>query len=126
MKKTKEGEIPNIDGEILNIEEEILNIDGTDYRTRLSRKFRNRTPFIPADPFLLTSIIPGTILDILVKPGQQVKKGEPLIILEAMKMQNMLKSPAGGTIKMIAVGKGEKVGKGTVLLRMEQSQRSPS
>ncbi|NLA48884.1 MAG: acetyl-CoA carboxylase biotin carboxyl carrier protein subunit, partial [Bacteroidales bacterium] len=52
MKKTKQAEI--------------LNIDGTVYRTRLSRKFRNRTTFVPADPLLLTSIIPGTILDILV------------------------------------------------------------
>ncbi len=98
---------------------ETLNIDGTVYRTTLSRKFRNRTPFVPADPLLLTSIIPGTILDILVRPGQQVKKGEALMILEAMKMQNVLKSPAGGTIRMIAVSKGERVGKGTILLRIE-------
>jgi biotin carboxyl carrier protein len=105
MKKTKQAEI--------------LNIDGTVYRTRLSRKFRNRTTFVPADPLLLTSIIPGTILDILVRPGQQVKKGEALMILEAMKMQNILKSPAGGTVRMITVSKGEKVGKGTLLLRME-------
>jgi biotin carboxyl carrier protein len=95
-----------------------LNIDGTVYRTRLSRKFIKRAPFSPSDPFLLTSIIPGTILDIMVKPGQTVVKGEALMILEAMKMQNVLKSPAGGTVRMIAVKKGDRVGKGSPLLRI--------
>ena len=98
---------------------EILNIDTSLYKTRISEKFRNRKPYKKADPRSVLSIIPGTILDILVKPGQKVKKGDELMILEAMKMQNMLKAVSGGKIRWIAVQKGDKVAKGTLLLEME-------
>lgn len=96
-----------------------LNIDSTLYTTRLSNKFINRKPWSPADPGRIICYIPGTILDILVTEGQVVEKGEDLIILEAMKMQNFMKSTLGGTIKSIRVKKGDKVGKGTVLLEIE-------
>ena len=98
---------------------EILNIDTSLYKTRISVKFRNRKPYKSSDPGSVLSIIPGTILDILVKPGQEVKKGDELMILEAMKMQNLLKAAFDGTIKTIAVKKGDKVAKGTLLLEME-------
>ena len=96
-----------------------LNINSTHYTTRLSKKFINRKPWIPADPGRIISYIPGTILDILVNEGQVVEQGEDLIVLEAMKMQNFMKSTLGGTIKTICVKKGDKVGKGTVLLEIE-------
>ena len=86
-----------------------LNINSTQYTTRLSNKFINRKPWSPADPGRIISYIPGTILDILVSEGQAVEKGEDLIILEAMKMQNFMKSTLGGTIKTICVKKGDKV-----------------
>lgn len=98
---------------------EILNIDTSLYKTRISNKFRNRKPYKKPDPRSVFSIIPGTIMDILVKPGQKVKKGDELMILEAMKMQNMLKTVSGGKIRLLAVKKGDKVAKGTLLLEME-------
>jgi len=98
---------------------EILNIDASLYKTRLSSKFRSRVPYKSPDPKSILSFIPGTILDILVKQGQEVRKGDELIILEAMKMQNLLKSATDGRIKMIAVKKGDKVAKGTLMLEME-------
>lgn len=98
---------------------EILNIDGTLYKTKISRKFRNRIPYKNPNPQLILSYIPGTILDILTEPGKDVKKGDVLIILDAMKMQNRLKSPVDGRIKRIAVEKGDKVAKGTLLLEIE-------
>ena len=97
----------------------LLNIDTILYKTRISKKFSNRVPYSPIKPGLVISIIPGTILDILVKTGQKVKKGEPLMILEAMKMQNVLKSQTDGTIRFILVKRGDKVSKGTLLLQME-------
>lgn len=96
-----------------------LNINSTIYTTRLSEKFINRKPYSPADPGRVISYIPGTILDILVKEGQTVVKGEDLLILEAMKMQNFIKSSLGGRIRRICVKKGDRVGKGTVLLEIE-------
>lgn len=94
----------------------ILNIDSTLYRTRLSKKHENRIPYKAPDPGNILSFIPGTVLDILVEPGQKVKKGDDLMLLDAMKMQNQLKSPDNGVVKQIMVNKGDKVSKGTVLL----------
>lgn len=94
----------------------ILNIDSTLYKTRLSKKYENRTPYKALDPGNILSFIPGTVLDILVGQGQKVKKGDGLMLLDAMKMQNQLKSPCDGVVKKIMVNKGDKVSKGTVLL----------
>lgn len=63
--------------------------------------------------------MPGLVLDILVSAGQHVTKDEPIIILEAMKMENMLKSPCDGVIKNIAVQKGKAVEKNTLLIEFE-------
>jgi biotin carboxyl carrier protein len=98
---------------------ELLNIDTTRYKTRLSRKFMNREKYTAPDPHHVLSFIPGTILDILVKPGQSVKKGDDLMILDAMKMQNLLKSSIDGKIKSVAVRKGDKVSKGSLLIELE-------
>jgi biotin carboxyl carrier protein len=60
--------------------------------------------------------MPGLIIDLKVKAGDVVKAGEPLLILEAMKMENILKSSREGVIKNVKVKKGESVEKGQVLL----------
>ena len=96
-----------------------LNINSTIYITRLSKKFVNRKAYSPPDHGRVISYIPGTILDILVTEGQKVGKGDDLLILEAMKMQNFVKSPLEGKIKRILIKKGDRVGKGTVLLEIE-------
>ena len=96
-----------------------LNINTTLYQTRISSKFENRKCYKPADPRTILSFIPGTVLDIFVKPGDAVKKGDILMILDAMKMQNKLKSPMDGRVKSIAARKGDKVSKGTVLVELE-------
>jgi biotin carboxyl carrier protein len=98
---------------------EVLNIDSTLYKTRLSPKFLSRKPYKPSSPKKIMSFIPGTVLDILVKNGQDVKKGDDLVILDAMKMQNNMKSNIDGTIKKILVNKGDKVSKGTILLELK-------
>ena len=98
---------------------DFLNIDDTLYKTRLSRQFKNRKPFKAGNPSFVLSFIPGTVLDILVKTGQVVKKGDDLMILDAMKMQNLLKCKMDGKVKNIPVKKGDKVSKGTVLIELE-------
>ena len=96
-----------------------LNIDTSLYKTRISNKFENRKKYQPLDPKMILSFIPGTVLDILVKEGQTVEKGDDLMILDAMKMQNKLKSALAWKIKKIHVNKGDKVSKGTLLIEME-------
>ena len=96
-----------------------LNIDTSLYKTRISNKFENRKPYQPADPRIILSFIPGTVLDVFIEPGQNVTKGQVLMILDAMKMQNKLKCNIDGKVKSITVKKGDKVSKGTVLLELE-------
>jgi biotin carboxyl carrier protein len=96
-----------------------LNIDTSLYQTRISSKFQNRKPYQPADPRIILSFIPGTVLEIFIKPGQNVSMGDDLMILDAMKMQNKLKCNMNGKVKSIAVKKGDKVSKGTILLELE-------
>jgi len=97
----------------------VLNINSSLYKTRLSKKFTARKPYTPADKKSIQSFIPGTVLDILVKVGQEVRVGDDLMILDAMKMQNRLKSKSKGIIKTILVKKGNKVSKGTLLLKLK-------
>lgn len=61
--------------------------------------------------------MPGLVLSILVQEGQEIKKGENLLVLEAMKMENIIKSPSDGTIKKIEVRQGDKIEKNTVLIK---------
>ncbi len=64
----------------------------------------------------LKAPMPGLILSVAVAEGQEVKKGDPLLILEAMKMENIIKSPADGVVKGIKVRKGDNVEKNQVLI----------
>lgn len=61
--------------------------------------------------------MPGLIFDIKVQVGDQVKKGDPVLVLEAMKMENILKSPGDGEVKEIKVKKGASVEKNQVLIQ---------
>lgn len=60
--------------------------------------------------------MPGLVLNISVVEGQEIKKGDNLLVLEAMKMENMLKSVTEGVVKKIYVSKGDKVEKNQVLI----------
>ena len=63
--------------------------------------------------------MPGLILEINVEVGQTVKENDPLLILEAMKMENSFLSPRDGVIKSIAASKGDAVDKGQLLIEFE-------
>ena len=60
--------------------------------------------------------MPGLIIDLKVAAGDTVKAGEPLLILEAMKMENIIKSPGDGVVKKVNVKKGQSVEKNQVLI----------
>ena len=62
--------------------------------------------------------MPGTILNVPVKAGQAVKKGDVLVVLEAMKMENEIKAAKDATVISVAVSKGESVNTGTVLVTL--------
>ena len=60
--------------------------------------------------------MPGKVLQVLVKPGDDVEEGRPLLVLEAMKMENMIKATAEGTVSEVPVGEGQAVEKGALLV----------
>ena len=62
--------------------------------------------------------MPGIILSVIVKENQEVKEGETLLILEAMKMENAISAPKSGFIKSIYAKSGETVEKGALLIEM--------
>lgn len=92
------------------------------YKTKLTNKFRARKKWLPPDKNQVTAVIPGTVLDILVKPKQRVKSGETLLILEAMKMANRIAMPFDGVVKSINVQKGEIVTKNHVMIEVAPSK----
>lgn len=63
--------------------------------------------------------MPGLVLEVNVEAGQTVSEGEALLILEAMKMENVLKAPADGIVKAIPAAQGSSVDKGQLLIEME-------
>ena len=63
--------------------------------------------------------MPGLVVDVLVEVGQAIEKGSQLLILEAMKMENVLKAEGEGIVKSIEVTKGAAVDKGQILIEME-------
>lgn len=96
-----------------------LVIDDSEYPTRLTKKFTQRAPYVKPDPNRILAFIPGVIQDIVVQPGQRVKWGESMLILEAMKMRNDVTAPHDGTIKAVHVKKNERVMKNQLLIEFD-------
>ena len=95
-----------------------LVIDGTKYRTRLNKKFENRRPWESPDPRKIVSNIPGTVVKINIKEGQEVSEGEQMLVLEAMKMKSRILFHMGGTVKSIHVKEGEKIRKNILMVEL--------
>jgi biotin carboxyl carrier protein len=86
----------------------------------LSQIIQNYSNSSEDDITELNAPMPGTILEIKVSKGDKVKKDDSLLILEAMKMENVLTSPKDGVISEVIVKINETVDKGTVLLNFEK------
>ena len=73
-------------------------------------------PSVAGEGKCVESPMPGTILKVNVAPGQMVKEGDVLVILEAMKMENEIMAPKNGTVTQVAVTKGSTVETGAPLV----------
>lgn len=96
----------------------ILQIEETKYRTTFTKKFENRKKYVPLDPKKIYTPLPGTIIELFVKPGQKVKQGDSLIIFEAMKMRNKITFPLDGKIKTLSIKEGDIITKGQLIAEM--------
>ena len=94
--------------------------EGYEYKTYLTKKFLERKPWKAPDPYKVVSHIPGSVIEVFVKPGQKVKKGEKMMIYEAMKMMNVITSPMDGIIREVNVKVGEILPKGALLITFKK------
>jgi acetyl-CoA carboxylase biotin carboxylase subunit len=87
----------------------------------------------PYDPFAaadaagtvtdrIVTPMPGKIVQLLVKPGDEVKRGQPLAVLEAMKMEHTLSAPADDVVESVNVSAGDQVAEGTIVLRFARDK----
>ena len=104
-------------------EYEELIIQGVVYKTTLTRKFKERVNWEAPNENMLYSIIPGTIIDVFVKPRQKVKEGETLLLLEAMKMQNQVRMPFDGEIVKVHVKRDELVPNRHLMIEIKPRKR---
>ncbi len=63
--------------------------------------------------------MPGLILEVKVSPGDKIESGQTILVIEAMKMENAIKSSAAAVVKNVAVSKGQSVEKGDLLIEFE-------
>lgn len=102
-----------------NIKYDKLEIDGLKYKTHFTTKFANRKKWEKPDPGAVINFIPGTIISINVKEGDEVNEGDVLCILEAMKMRNKMLAPIQGKVSGIHVKKGDKLPKNTLMFEIK-------
>lgn len=130
------------DAEIIGIEDNTaeVSVNGVTYSVEIDRKIQSiktpkliRTLAVPstdshpsvsktANPSApkgtgnIKSPLPGVILDIYVREGDSVKIGQKLLMLEAMKMENIINADKEGSVTTIKVGKGDSVMEGDILI----------
>lgn len=129
----------NYEVEIKKFEEGIakMEVNGTPYTVELQKEERtSKTPVLIRTPmktaknahkikksdgsvFKVKAPLPGNILQVFVKPGDEVKKDDRLLLYEAMKMENKLLSEKDGTVKSVIVNTGDSVLQDDVLIELE-------
>lgn len=129
------------DVNILKMDEEeaVINVNGTEYTVNIEQLFKQKTPRLVRTKVVPESAprqkltdapgrdlgfntvkapLPGLILEIGIKVGDQVKAGQSVMKMEAMKMENEIQSPVGGKVVEIFVKQGESVLEGASLVKI--------
>ncbi|MFY9311120.1 MAG: biotin/lipoyl-containing protein [Bacteroidia bacterium] len=100
----------------------LVSVNGNKYQLQVKDKYDELLKSLGLDNMNASKVneikapMPGLVLDLRVSEGDKVQKGDPVLVLEAMKMENIIKSPTDGTIKKINVKKGVAVEKNQVLV----------
>lgn len=76
-------------------------------------------PAAAAGSEVITAPMPGTIVSVNVTAGKSVKKGEVIVVLEAMKMENEIMAPRDGVVASVSVNKGDSVDSGAALVSLQ-------
>jgi biotin carboxyl carrier protein len=100
-----------------------VTLGGQRYRVQVEderdqRRSKRRAAVEERGEAELTSPMPGVVVAVLVEAGQEVRTGEGLLILEAMKMENEIRAPRTGVVEAVHVSPGQRVGQDDVLVRI--------
>ncbi|UTW65225.1 acetyl-CoA carboxylase biotin carboxyl carrier protein subunit [bacterium SCSIO 12643] len=123
----KDGKEYRVEVADLNTDEKtaILRINGRKYNVQLKDQFDQLLKDLGLENMAVKKVseikspMPGLVLDVLVEPGDQIKKGDQVLILEAMKMENVIKSQSDATVKSVRIEKGVAVEKSQILVEFE-------
>lgn len=103
----------------------VIRINNNNYSVRLKDEYDELLQSLGMDmlnnkkEFEIKAPMPGRVLDIMLSAGDVVTKEDGVLVLEAMKMENVIKSPTDGVVKRVAVVKDQAVEKGQVLIEFE-------
>lgn len=102
----------------LSIDGHRFDVEALDDRGRAIKAMAATTGAAASGPAPLRAPMPGLIVRIHVAPGDRVAAGDPLVVMEAMKMENELRAPAAGTVRSIPIAPGTPVEKGALLVEL--------
>ena len=112
--------------DLLGMEDALMVlVDGQPFRVEIQEEHQRRLRAaagkgeVKAGKRTVTAPMPGKVVRLLVRPGDAVRPGDGIIVMEAMKMENELKASAGGTVKDVRVEEGNAVNGGDVLVVIE-------
>jgi len=122
QQKSYKAKITNIDFAAKTIE---LKVNGNTYMAEIADQHDQlvkKLGLTLASSQKMNSVkapMPGLVLDVVVKEGQRIAKGDTLLILEAMKMENVIKAIGEGTVKKVHASKGMAIDKGELLIELK-------
>ena len=99
-----------------------IDVDSAFGHTALRKRPRFTDPATQTQPGSLLAPMPGSVVDVLAEAGSDVTEGQPLLVLEAMKMQHTVTAPTGGVLTQINVTPGTQVAAGEVLAVVEEAE----
>jgi acetyl/propionyl-CoA carboxylase alpha subunit len=108
-----------------NAKQVILRIDGKRFEVSLEDEFDQLLAKMGMDKSAAQKVsevkspMPGLVLEVKVNPGDEVSEGDPLMVLEAMKMENVIAAPCDAIVEQIDVSAQDKVEKNQVLVRFQ-------
>lgn len=123
----KDGKVYNVEVVSLDVDTKLatLRINGRKYKTQMKDEFDKLLKDLGLEGLTvkkevnIKSPMPGLVLDVMVQPGDTIKKGDQVLVLEAMKMENIIKSQADAVVKSVKIDTGVAVEKNQVLIEFE-------
>ena len=91
-------------------------VDDVEYETYSIKSFEKRKKWSQPDDRRITSIIPGTIVEVFINNGDEVNEGDAMLVIEAMKMNNQIKFERNGIVDKILVKPGDIVSRGQEMI----------